>query len=136
MGTIYVDLKEFKMGQNWKPTNMILRAGDQIAIKMGFYLESKIARRGSEKLNDKTATIRETQLSYRVVNNWESVGLLDNKRPSGERWRDLCKLTQLGRESFLARRRPTHKRQNAQYRGDYPDSTSGRWRRDRPGHLS
>jgi len=66
---------------------MILRSGDQMMINMGYYLKSKIAWRVSEKLNDKTATIRDTQLSYRVVNNWESVGLIDNKRPSGKGWR-------------------------------------------------
>jgi DNA-binding transcriptional MerR regulator len=75
------------MGKNWKPLNMILRSGDQLAINMGYYLTSEVGKRVSEKLNDKTATIRETELSYRVVNNWESVGLIDNKRPSGKGWR-------------------------------------------------
>ena len=80
-------VKEFDMGQNWKPMSMILRAGDQLAINMGFYLKSKVARRVSEKLNEKTGTMRDTQLSYRVVNNWESVGLIDSDRPSGKGWR-------------------------------------------------
>ena len=75
------------MGIKWNPLSTILRSGDKLDDNIYYYRESDAGRRVSEILNEKKRTVRDTEFSYRVINNWESAGLIDNNRPSGKGWR-------------------------------------------------
>jgi len=75
------------VGIKWNPLSTILRSGDKLDDNIYYYRESDAGRRVSEILNEKKRTVRDTEFSYRVINNWESAGLIDNNRPSGKGWR-------------------------------------------------
>lgn len=66
--------------------------GDSFIIGVSTYTQSESGRTLSEQLNTKVKTISETDYSYRVINHWESLGLIDSERPSGKGWRKFSPL--------------------------------------------
>jgi len=60
---------------------------DNFDLDYGKYWGTEIGKGVSERLNQKVHPIKETDLSYRLINHWEKIGLIDNERPSGKGWR-------------------------------------------------
>jgi len=70
----------------------IERGGDGYDLAWGSYMQGKGHRLMSALLNEKKHTIKDTDQSYRVINHWCSLGLIEDERTSDSDWRKLSLL--------------------------------------------
>ncbi|MEI8229740.1 MAG: hypothetical protein WCG83_01220 [Candidatus Peregrinibacteria bacterium] len=67
--------------------------GDSFDIALGEYLSKPEGKLVSSFLNEKKHTIKDTFQSYRLINHWSTLGLLDDERSEESRqWRKLSML--------------------------------------------
>ena len=69
-----------------KPGHWIFR-GDGFFFGLGEYLASENGKRVAAVLHEPRYTLKETDLTYRVVNHWDSEGLIDSTRAEEKGWR-------------------------------------------------
>ncbi|MFC1732087.1 MerR family transcriptional regulator [candidate division KSB1 bacterium] len=61
--------------------------GEEFDTLFSHYHFSEELASAREVLNTKTKSLKEDQLSYRLINHWEKMGLLSTERLSGKGWR-------------------------------------------------
>lgn len=70
----------------------IIRGGDGYDLGLAMYLNGKNHAIMSALLNEKRHTIKDTDQSYRAINHWSSLGLIEDDRTSDTAWRKLSML--------------------------------------------
>ena len=61
--------------------------GEEFLKGIKRYAGSKSGKRISASLNVRRHTLKDADTTYRVINHWEQVGLIDDPRPRGKGWR-------------------------------------------------
>ncbi len=70
----------------------IIRGGDAYDLAWASYMQGKSRPSMSALLNEKRHTIKDTDQSYRAINHWSSLGLIEDDRTSDSSWRKLSLL--------------------------------------------
>ena len=70
----------------------IIGRGDGYDLAWAAYVQGKNYSRMSDLLNEKRHTIKDTDQSYRTINHWSSLGLIEDERTNNSSWRKLSML--------------------------------------------
>ncbi|MCZ6594730.1 MAG: MerR family transcriptional regulator [Bacteroidetes bacterium] len=81
-----------------------IHRGDNFHIVFAEYYYSDSGKKISDWLNDKRHRQKADNLSYRVINHWENMGLLSSDRPSGKGWRKYSIMDRVYIEVVIALR--------------------------------
>lgn len=82
----------------------MLSRGDRFVIEFSEYFGSDSGQRISQWLNDRRHRLKTDSLSYRVINHWESIGILSGDRASGKGWRKYSIMDRVYIEIVIALR--------------------------------
>lgn len=70
----------------------LLAGGDGYDLAFANYTQSKGGKFLSSFLNEKRYTIKDTEQTYRIINHWSSLCLLEDERTDQSKWRKLSLL--------------------------------------------
>lgn len=65
---------------------------DPVLVEFHGYMQSESGRRVSIMLKERKYTAKETEVTYRVLNHWTELGLLEDDREEGKGWRKFSRL--------------------------------------------
>jgi DNA-binding transcriptional MerR regulator len=68
-------------------SDFLVIRGDAFEELVYTYMGSEGGQKTSAFLQEKRFTVKEADITYRVANHWESVGLIDNERTTDQGWR-------------------------------------------------
>ncbi|MGE3799470.1 MAG: MerR family transcriptional regulator [Candidatus Kapaibacterium sp.] len=60
---------------------------DPVLVEFFSFMDSEYARKSVERVNEKLYTVKETDLTYRALNHWTELELLEDDREEGKGWR-------------------------------------------------
>lgn len=70
----------------------LLAGGDGFDLAFAQYTQGKSGKLYSSYLNEKRHTIKDTEMTYRLINHWSSVGIFEDDRTDQSKWRKLSLL--------------------------------------------
>jgi len=70
----------------------LLAGGDGYDLAFAHYTQGKSGKLFSSYLNEKKHTIKDTEMTYRLINHWSSLGLFEDERTDQSKWRKLSLL--------------------------------------------
>lgn len=70
----------------------LLAGGDGFDLAFAHYTQGKSGQLYSSYLNEKRHTIKDTEMTYRLINHWSSVGIFEDDRTDQSKWRKLSLL--------------------------------------------